>query len=731
MHISEKDSYENASMVLISHEDKDYSNSVFKLICQKSRKLQDNGKFTKWSDLNFKFEITNKDMEFGSNGNYRMVSLSRSEFLSWMLSLQLAVKDPDVYNKKVTVKRRLHKNDFIIKFALSEKLNCNAILMCIVSNQSTYSKIGINGLLFNQFLLQMGKMAVDILNFEMNFDNSILMYKNNQNVEYQSSQLELHSEQNARIIDLLTKNNERRIIHPETHLNPNMEEIETSDIIVEEDTIDESDPDVFCESDNLNEIENKNISINNDDFTNNLNDNIKNTKLEQLFGMRQDDIDNPKEIDLKKVDDKTTLMKLSELNGTGIELFSGVFTEAQKGDSVQEKGISYYFSEVLGNSDYFLPDCVESDFNSLLYLSQLQFSNILTQYNADKSLPDFVDIPLFYKTENHDWEYDQVRNMYDLIAIYVYMIRYSKSFKVRLTDAIQNKEVFTRCFRLIFEPVYMTYLASENIIFDEKMEEAIFRHYKSLNNIDFFDDWNKHFDELSLNKPNDKDIKLCISDLKDYTDIIKGITLKANHTNYVKKEIVKLPYKNKFNREHIIETVKLESYLADTENITSDVLKLAYLKLEIDPNPVVMEFLTKVYIDSSKDVIILDKLIDNSKKDNDRTALTRLLNKNLSDDSPDKETLILFVEEVGEKDIDLTKLPDNINIHSIPDDILLAMSLWKPTEDFRIKQFSHLINQMKNCWRTKSDVITEYMTDIENNKLTDKVENSVDWGTFV
>jgi len=724
VHIKNNGEYENASIVLITHEDKEYSNSVFKLICSKSRKKLKDDSYGMWSDLHFRFDITNKDMTYGSNGNYRSVTMSRSDFLSWMLSLQQAVNNPDVYKNQITVKRRFKKNDLIIKFAVSEKLNCNAILMCILSGQSAYSKIGINGLLFNQFLLQLGKMAVDILNFELNFDNAILLYKNNQNVEYQSNQMELQSQQNTEIIKLLSSN---IMQHKETDVDI---VCEIKDDEVKDDIESHFEIDLVDKTEKIEEDNTDNLLNNNNTFEEQL-ENIDNVELEKLFEMRTSDIENPKEIDDKKIDDETTLIKVSKLNEQGIELFSPIFKEAQKDNLIQDSGLNNYFNNYLGETNFYLPSCVEADIVSLSYLSQLQFSNILTQYNLDETLPNFIDIPLLYNIGDYDYNYEQTRNMYDLIAIYVYMIRYSKSFKVRLTNAIENKEIFTKCFRLIFEPVYMTFLTSPKIVFDENIENLIFHHYKNLNKIEFFKNWNEKFTELDLLLPTDEDIKLCISDMREYVNSIKGMTTKMIHNKYYEKDVVKLPYKNEFNQEHIFEIVKLECYLDGISNITESNIVQALKLFNIEPSEKTMNYYKKTYINSNKQKeIVLDKLIDETSKDK-QSSLYRYVNKYLSDEENIKKDLLDFIDQTGDENLSLADLPDSINIHSIPDDILVAMYIWHPKNDFRVKQFSYLIDQVKNYWKTKTDIITDYMASKESNEIENNIEKSTDWGAFV
>ena len=759
MYITIKGDYENASMTLITHKDADYSNSTLRLLCMKSRKIDKDGKFSKWGELKFRFEISNNDMAYGSIGSYRSIMFDRSEFLSWLISMQQAVKSPDCYNNNIIVKRRSGKNDFVIKFAVSQKLNCNAILACIVSGQTSFSKIGIDGLLFNQFLLQMGKMAVDILNFEMEFDKSILMYKNNQNIEYQISRIEYQTQQNSKIIELLSNidnnnNNNNNIeinsivdtfapsktigfFDKETIAEEKIEIInkqfyniidEKKEIIVEEEKIEIINMPIIDENDT---IEN-NIALlegNNSEFSNIINDNLDDTELDELFESRIENIENPPLI--KPEVNNSKLLDYSIKNKTGIEMFSSIFSVAQKNfPSMQLGGITKYYNDILNDSNYFLPQCLEIDVNSLHYLSQLQYFNIISQYRDDEELSNFVDIPLYYHLLNdHSWKYDSVKNIFDLISIYVYMHKYSQLLKTRITNSIENKVIFTKCFRLIFEPVYLTYLLSLDLSNTKSLENTIFDHYKSLSNIDYFKDWNDKAKDYDLSLSTDKDIKNCISDLILYTKKLINVPLKINHDTFYNKKTIKLPYKNKFKCEHIFDIARLEGLWRNT-TIDEQTFTSAIGQCKSDVSKDMIVFLKDSYLgNQSESDNILDTLIDNKK--NKESSLYRFIKNNTTEEFKNSEKLLEYIKEISENDISFVELPEDINIYSIPDNILIAMSIWKPSQDFRIKQYSHLLKEIKSHWKTKTDIISEYIAVKQENKTEEKVKNDVDWGSFV
>ena len=731
--MSSSNEYENATVILITHKDKDYSNSTLKISCSKSRKLNE-GKFSKWGELKFRFEITNNDMTYGSPGSYRCISMTRSEFLSWLISIQQAVKNPNCYTDKINVKRRIDKNDFVIKFAESETLNCDAVLVAIVTNQSTYSKVGINGILFNQFLLQLGKMAVDILNFELNFDQSILMYKNNQYIEYQLTQ-------NQNIIELLA--NQQKMVTNTQYVDNRDNEIKNDgtvsfDQLESKVLINNDNTNVDSNRDNNNDIPMEDVddieeTIDNDDNTDNLIpendilDNLEDVSLESLFEARQEDIDNPKEISETVKVVETALIKYCQKHEKGIEVFNDIVNKAQ-GKSFQETGLQYYYSEVLNDSNFYLPCCIEEDRKSLQYLSQVQYYKINSNYRRDETVNDVIDIPLFYQMiDKKNWKLSEQKNIYDILAVQVYMYTYSNILTSRETNAIKNKSIFTKFFRLIFEPLYMSFILSMDQ--NTSINDTIYHHYEELNRIDFFKNWNDIADELSINIPNSKDIKIAIDKLMSNIEKYRDINLSVVHDTFFNKKVIILPYKNKINQEHIFDIAHIEGVINNDK--TSEAEFDNFVKQYDLPKSTIV-FLKEIYVNdlNTSNVDVLDKLIKDEPKI--KSALYRYIVKFSGDAElfTNQSNLLKYIDELDNNDFKLVNLPDGVDIHAIPDNILIALDMWKPSEDLRVKSFSQFIEIVKNSWRTKIDIISDYMSSKKDTEMAKKTEN-VEWGNFI
>ena len=281
--------------------------------------------------------------------------------------------------------------------------------------------------------------------------------------------------------------------------------------------------------------------------------------------------------------------------------------------------------------------------------------------------------------------------------------------------------------------MYLSYLLTLDSDTD-KITTNIFNHYVELKNNNFFNDWNLKADELDINIPIDDDIRQFISNLiNNYVIKFKNVPLIINHDNFYNKKIVKCPYKNEFSCEHIFDIAKIESYIGDSIVEKNYILNTINQCRSI-PNEAVIQFLIESFTENkseSANEIVLDKIILEN-NDNQNTALFRFVNNNLKDnDCKNKETLLNYIKELNTNNFEFCDMPDEIDIYAIPDNILVALDIWKPEKDFRVKKYSHLIKEVQNYWRTKTDIITDYLNEKQNKIISDDVSKDTDWGNFV
>jgi len=711
MLIKQGPEYENAVKILISHkDDKYFNNCSFTLSGTKAKKINDD-KIHSWSELKFNFEFKNHDIKFGSIGGYKNIVLDRSSFLSWLLSIQDAVNDPNCYENEVTIKRRIKDIDFFVKFAISQKFNCNAVMIGVSTAKSGLIYLGIDSNLFNQYMMQLGRLSIDILNFEMAFDQSILLYKNNQILEYQINQ-------NEQILNLLSNGNS----------------INTPVIEVNSDNIEISNPDniISDEHKSVEEENNENIiSENVDEFLENLEENLEKTELEPLFEQREKELTSPPDRESKE--EPTLIENYIIENKIGIkQLFIDLYNKAANSTSFTFDSLSYFF-DLLKTEIYIDKYIIEEDKKSLFYLSQIQYFKLLSEYNTTSNIDNFYPIHLkFDIAEDQVTDLETIKNINDILSIYIYLLSLSEKLSNRETDITKNKLFLCQIVRLIFEPYYLSYYCAMELI-PNNFETTILNHFYKIKKTGFFNDFDSLLNDYELAPISEKDLRKNILNIKELITENRR-PLKRIHQDLLKIGIIKLSYKNVFEWEHINDICRIETILKDGYYTKEEIIEIVSKNNIKNKN--IVKFLKKAYIKKRKEGeavpfsdLTLDELeqIVSHISGADNTPLVRYINKYLKDVSY-KNELIEFAKLHRDKDINLLELPESINIHQLPENILIALYKWKNVKnDKNLKSYSYFIKLIENCIESKSDIIAVYVAEKENILNNIENKNVDDW----
>jgi len=731
MIIKQSKDYENASRVLLNHKDMKYfENCSIILSCVKSRKISNNT-ISNWGELKFRFEFINHDMQYKTIGGYKSLLFSKSEFIDLVMSIQEALNNPNCYVEDTTIKRRINNDDLFIRFSVSKKYNINAVLMGVYNNKSGYIYIGLDSLLFNQYMMQIGRMIVDMINFEINFDQNIFLYRNNQFLEY-------HINQQNQLITMLSAQynnlpNNNIIENEETKVEENIgnNHCECDGFDFLENNVQEKNekPEKII---NKNEEENKiNIEKNQNEFLENLDEKIEETELVEIFPQRKDEIENPPEI--KEIDENTSnIIKAIEKTKIDVTIFSQIFEDFTKNNYFLEGCFNKFYQKIYetDKQEYKYPHCNENDYKSIFYLAHKQYYSFLDVIiNKQISLEDsgVEKINLKYEFEKK-LEISEIKDIYDLVAIYVYLQAVHKKLKNRSNNSIENKEMFCEFFRLVFEPYYLSFLTElENV--NGTFEKSILNHYHQLKNLDFFKPFEELIDEFKLHSINEKDIRYFILQLKDVI-IDNRKSLKNIHEYLNKLKYIKLPYKNKFNKEHINSICLYEVSLGNKRKTKEEILK--FIEMNKINDTEIVDFIKEYYLiendNQSKMVDIsddLDNVLKKAKTSN--STLYRYVNKYLDNNESYKKELLEKIKAIGENNLNFKDFTD-FNLHQIPENILIAMHNWRHIEDnTHLKKYSTFIKNVESSIETKNDILAVYTAEKENVLNNSQEKNISAW----
>jgi len=736
MFIKVSKDYEYANQVILSHLDKIYVNNCsFNLTCIKSRKI-DEEKVYKWGSLGFNFELINHDMQYRSIGSYNSVLLTKSDFIEWITSIQEAVNNPDCYQENLIVKRRIKDSELFVKFAISQKMNNNAVMIGIYNSKSGYIYTGFGSLLFNQYMMQLGRLAVDILNYEMNFEQSILLYQNNQLLNYQIQQ------NNQLIYTLSNLNN--------NHITP----VDDFNLVVEDnkETTKDENVDFIADTQNLTELENnenkeivenneKILEENQEEFLENIDKNLEETELETVFPQRLEELENPPIEENKELE--TNILKFVKRTGTDITLFSDIFEIFQNKKCSFEKCYNIFYKKILdSDKDFSYPYCSENDSKSIFYLSYLQYMRFFKLALQNESLDQIDIFHLKYDLQG-ELSFDQISDIYDLVSIYLFLLSVHKKLKTRSVKPLENKQMFCEFFRLIFEPLYLSYLTTIDDL-AKTYEQTIINHYTALYNANFFKSFNTLLTEYQLKPVSIKDIKYHILELKDIISENKK-SLKSIHEDFVLNHIVKLSYKNVFNKEHIYEICSIESVLGNTKISKESLQKIVETKKISNKN--VIKFLKKIYIEKKKQnpndtkqlarINALDKALDkaldaNAKLlKNQKTSLYRFVNKVVKNGAVYKNKLLDYIDNLQFADFEFKDI-EFVSLHKLPEVVLIALYNWKSVEEKPdLKSYSKFIKIIENSIDTKQDIISRYIAEKDNKTENKNSDDDTDWSSVI
>ena len=704
MNIKQIKEYETATQNIINHIDKKFfENHSIDIFGYKTRKI-DNKIIHNWSDLKFKIAFKNLDMQYKSIGGYRNIKFDKSSFIDWISSVYEAWNYDNCFDENITIKRRIGDDDLLVRFAISKKYNDNVVIIGINNSKSGYIYVGMDNLLFNQYMKQLNRITEDLINYDMSFDNLLHLYKNNQYLEYIINNQYLTNQNNvSSIVEENIISEENNAVQEIININDDVTEIEKNDekIIQNEKIIDE----------------------NQNEFLDKLDEKIEKTELVPLLKNRQDYIDN--DLVVENEEETSNIISAVKERDINISIFVDIFKQ-YKGNKISiEDCFSLFYQKVFDNDkEYKYPHCSELDNKSVFYLSRYQYLCYASAILENKDIEKIESFHIKYDLKEKLY-LEEIKDIYDLISIQLYLNVLHKKLKNRNSNFIENKGFFCEFYRFIFEPYYLSYLVTLPETTDI-FERTILNHYNHLKELNFFTMFDSLLDEYSLNKISDKEIKFQILSLKDVV-IDNRKSLLEIHKDLINQSIVKLPYKNKFNKEHINDICLYEISLGKGKK-SKQFLEEFISKNNIK-NEDIIKYLILTYKENTDEVSpdVLNDLANINTKivKNKESSLYRYINNYLDNNVEYKKKLLTKVKLIGENNLKIDDLKD-FNLHQLPENILIALHNWRNIEQNEdLKKYTTFIKIVDTSIESKNDILAVYIAEREN-VITDNKETSGD-----
>jgi len=325
-----------------------------------------------------------------------------------------------------------------------------------------------------------------------------------------------------------------------------------------------------------------------------------------------------------------------------------------------------------------LPGLKEDDRKSLNYISKIMFSATYQNYITNGvPIPSGVSIfkykPEAYSNLNQDIAYDLF-----LFGGYLRSVR--RKLESKLDDAHDNRSLQYFEFRLFTDPFVFGILDTLN---KTELKSVILNRYRYYDSIDVFEFYKEFMVGLNTPTVDENDIALFVDEVSDLLINVSPYINELHEQNYL-KGVVKLPSKNEYKLEQIINTV-----------IPLEVSLMLGKKMEEIEIP-----------DEFKS--IFEGKPKKQPKIRTETNLERLIRGDLINEVPEnhRDHFQKYIKDaIGNNNFVFNTV---FPYEEFGDDVIKALYVWKPEDDEKLKvNFNYLKTQFAEVLHTKETILAQ------------------------
>jgi len=415
------------------------------------------------------------------------------------------------------------------------------------------------------------------------------------------------------------------------------------------------------------------------------------TTIEDLDKFLGDDMSNISvlEIDEGKAEEKKP----------NVEIKSPFVDDILKGDlqNLESKLTSYSVSEIpifaleeslsqeLGFS--LLPKLDEDNKKIVAYLSTLFYQKFSKDYTINNNpVPSGTPV-LRIETKG---EQSHIETAYDLLTIFGYSRTLRRRLESRLDNAFNNKSIFYLMLRTFMDPFCFSYLNNFN---KDEIISVVINRYRSFKERGFFDFYDRLITSSNCVEVDETDIRGFTEEIADKV-VGKARNVEQLHNTLYDSGMVKLPSKNSFNLEQIInEIIPLEVAEKTGIELTDDNIRQKFVE---DNN--ISEEIVKFFTGHKK-------VKKQSKPVEKITPLQRWV-ETFKNDIPERyrDEVIQHVKELQDKKFDFynTQWP----LEEFDEGIIKALFVWDPEADSKMKtNYTHFKTLVANEIMAKENIL--------------------------
>jgi hypothetical protein len=344
-------------------------------------------------------------------------------------------------------------------------------------------------------------------------------------------------------------------------------------------------------------------------------------------------------------------------------------------------------------------DILEDDKKSLIYMTTTLYHFYTKNYNINGGdLPSTIP-PFKFKSNPTDKHVELAK---DLLMIMSYVRAFVRRIEVKNDDAFDNKTMFYIFIRLFMDSFCYSFLTK---LSRTELIASVKNRYEYFNKNGFFDSYHRMLKDNNCIEINVSDVMTLVEEVSD--NIITTRYIDELHDTMYQKNSLKLPSKNKFNLEQII-----------NEIVPTEVTML--LGQDLKDKDIETKFREKNKVsDEIFNFLVGNKKVKKTEVSKKITPLMRII-KQFQQDIPEKyrNEVIEHSEKLEYNTFDFSKSP--WPLEEFDERIVKAFYVWDPNSDEKMKSnYDYFVSLVENDVMTKDSIL-----------VSSKLESSEGWNAI-
>ena len=315
-----------------------------------------------------------------------------------------------------------------------------------------------------------------------------------------------------------------------------------------------------------------------------------------------------------------------------------------------------------------MPGVSEDDLKSMVYVSKLSPA-ILYQNHVNANVPIPAAIPVI-KYDVKDFTDYNLEIAYDLFLFNLYVRTLRRRLENKISDAMENKALFNLQLRSFTDPYVFSFIDKSDT---RNLSSIILTRYKYYDSIGVFNHYKGLLESTQCPSITEADITSVVDEAVEKV-VGKSPYIDQLHNNMVEPSHLRLPAKNTYNLEQIINEILPLEIAEKTGKNLQDEDVMANMKATHSISDEIASLFTSEEKKEKRKVKPKTTTVKTSN-------LERLIRTQFIDEVPEqyRDDFMKSILELGDDKFDLenTEFP----IDEFGDNVIKALYLWDPEND--------------------------------------------------